>query len=205
MLAKEFRRSLTEDCLVAPGSHVLAAVSGGADSTALLCLLCEAAKPLRLRVSCAHLDHGLRGERAREDLEFVRALCARLGVPFYEGHADTLALAAQRGGGVEDAARSLRRAFLLDTAREVHADAIALAHHARDQAETVLLHASRGSDLRGLCAMQSRSGPFVRPLLDVEPEALRAYLQKIGQPWREDETNADARFARNRVDRKSVV
>ena len=199
MTVETFCRSLTRDCLVAPGSHVLAAVSGGADSTALLCLLCEAAKRLSLRVSCAHMEHGIRGEASQEDLSFVRALCEEKGVAFYAGHADARGYAAAHGCGLEDAARTLRYAFLRRTAREIGADAIALAHHALDQAETVLLHAARGSDVRGLCAMRSRRGELVRPLLGCAPQELRAYLTAIGQRWREDDTNDDVRYARNRV------
>ena len=89
--------------------------------------------------------------------------------------------------------------FLEKTAEAVGADAIALAHHRGDQAETVLLHAARGSDIRGLCAMRWRRGKLIRPLLDAEPEALRTYLRRIGQPWREDETNACEDYARNRI------
>lgn len=82
---------------------------------------------------------------------------------------------------------------------KIGADAIALAHHRRDQAETVLLHAARGSDLRGLCAMRMRRGRFIRPFLNETPENIRAYLNQIGQVWREDETNACEDYARNRV------
>ena len=83
--------------------------------------------------------------------------------------------------------------------KAIGADAVALAHHKRDQAETVLLHAMRGSDMRGLCAMRFRSGSLIRPLLDEDPQQLRAYLNAMGQDWREDETNADSAYLRNRV------
>ena len=99
----------------------------------------------------------------------------------------------------EDAARTLRYAFLTRTAEGIAADHIALAHHAQDQAETVLMHAARGSDLRGLCAMRYRRENIIRPLLDWQPQALRAYLEEKGQAWREDETNSDLAYTRNRI------
>lgn len=201
MTAEEFCLRLSKDCGVAPGSHVLLALSGGADSVALFCLLLEAKDNLPLSLSCAHVEHGIRGGASLRDLAFVQALCRARGVPLYAAHVDAPAYARQHGCGLEDAARTLRYDFLCRTADEIGADAIALAHHARDQAETVLLHAMRGSDLRGLCAMRERSGRLIRPLLDCPPEALRAYLFEIGQPFCEDATNGDVRYPRNRVRR----
>ena len=171
-------------CAVLPGSHVLVAVSGGADSTALLCFFCEIREAYPISVSCAHVEHGIRGAASEEDMRFVKALCEQKNVPFYGGRVDAPGYARAHGCGLEEAARALRYDFLEKTAEAVGADAIALAHHRGDQAETVLLHAARGSDIRGLCAMRWRRGKLIRPLLDAEPEALRAYLRRIGQPWR---------------------
>ena len=199
MTADEFCLRLSKDCGVAPGSHVLLALSGGADSVALFCLLLEARESMPLVLSCAHVEHGIRGEASLSDLAFVRALCDKKKVPLYAAHVDAPAYAREHGCGLEDAARTLRYAFLNRTADEIGADAIALAHHAGDQAETVLLHAMRGSDLRGLCAMRMRSGRLIRPLLDCRPEMLRACLAAIGQPFCEDATNDDRTYARNRV------
>ncbi len=199
MTTEEFCLRLTRACRLPPGAHVLAAVSGGADSTALLCFLCEARERLSLKVSCAHVEHGIRGGESLRDMAFVAGLCEKLGVPLYSARVDAPGYAKENGCGLEDAARSLRYGFLTDTAREIGADAIALAHHAQDQAETVLLHAGRGSDLRGLCAMRPRSGLLIRPLLEASPDELRAYLRERGQPWREDSTNESPEPARNRV------
>ena len=199
MTSDEFALRLTEDCAVLPGSHVLAAVSGGADSVALLCFLCEVRDRLSLRVSCAHVEHGIRGGASLRDMAFVRALCEAKHVPFYALRADAPAAARVRGCGLEEAARALRYDFLQRTADATGAEHIALAHHAMDQAETVLLRAARGSDVRGLCAMRARNGRFVRPLLRCMPQELREYLSLMGQPYCEDETNSDLRYARNRV------
>ena len=199
MTAKSFALCLMRDCGVRAGDHVLAAVSGGADSVALLCLLCEVQDALSLTVSCAHMEHGIRGEVSLADMAFVRSLCEEKGVPFCAEQADVPAYAKAQGLSMEDAARSLRYAFLERTADRIGAGHIALAHHAGDQAETVLMHAARGSDVRGLCGMRYRRGRIIRPLLSEMPEALRAYLEACGQSWREDETNADVAYARNRI------
>lgn len=199
MTPEVFRLRLLNGCAVAPGAHVLVAVSGGADSTALLCFFAQVRDSYPLSVSCAHVEHGIRAEASLEDMAFVRALCREKHIPFYAESVDAPAYAGAHGCGTEDAARTLRYAALRRMAREAHADVIALAHHRGDQAETVLLHAARGSDVRGLQAMRMRSGDLIRPLLDCGPEELRAYLRGIGQVWREDESNADLRYARNRV------
>ncbi|MFR0858635.1 MAG: tRNA lysidine(34) synthetase TilS [Christensenellales bacterium] len=190
---------LKEACGISPGEHVLVAVSGGADSTALLCLFDEIREAFPLQISCAHVEHGIRGAASVEDMRFVETLCAQKNIPFYGSRVDATAYARAHKCGLEDAARTLRYNSLMETAKAVGADAIALAHHQGDQAETVLLHAARGSDVRGLCAMRARRGNIIRPLLTFMPEQLRAYLQSIGQPWREDETNVCQDYARNRI------
>ena len=199
MTADAFSTRLSRDCLILPGSHVLVALSGGADSTALLCLLLDIAGQYPLTLSCVHVEHGIRGGESLEDLAFVRALCREKGVPLYAAHVDVPAYARAHGCGMEDAARRLRYDFLYQTADDIGADAIALAHHALDQAETVLIHAMRGSDVRGLCAMRYRSGRLIRPLLDMDPQQIRQMLMDRSQPWREDASNADERYLRNRI------
>lgn len=199
MTAESFALRLTGDCGVRSGDHVLAAVSGGADSVALLCLLCEVRERLGISVSCAHMEHGIRGEASLGDMAFVRELCMLKNVPFYGERADVPGYARANGCGLEEAARNLRHAYLQRVAGEIGACHIALAHHAVDQAETVLLHAARGSDVRGLCGMLSRRGNLIRPLLEETPQALRDYLLSSGESWREDETNLDIAYARNRI------
>jgi len=199
MTADEFSTRLSRECALKPGSHVLVALSGGADSVALLCFFLEIAGEYPLKISCAHVEHGIRASASLDDCAFVHTLCEKKGIPLYTAHVDAPAYSRLHGCGMEDAARRLRYDFLYRTAQEIGADAIALAHHAGDQQETVLLHALRGCDVKGLCAMRYRSGQLIRPLLDAQPQTLRAYLASIGQSWREDESNTDTAYLRNRI------
>ena len=187
---------------VPSGSRLLIGVSGGADSVALACGLARMATELGLGLAVGHVNHGLRGEESEGDQHFVEELARRLGVPF---HARRVDAAAGTGGGVslEMACRTLRRAALLDLAAEAGCTVIALAHHRRDQAETVLLRLCRGGSPRGLGGMAPRSHhqgfTWVRPLLDLEPADLRAWLRAEGQGWREDSSNLSADPRRNRL------
>ncbi len=191
--------SILEDKLFSPGERVLAAVSGGADSMALLHLLLELSGPLSIEICAAHYEHGIRGAASKADADFVRTHCAQIGVPLEMGQGDVPALAALWRTGVEDAARRARHAFLEDAARRARAQKIALAHHLEDQAETLLLRLARGTGLAGLAGMRKLSGMRVRPLLDTPRAQLREYLTERGIPWREDETNADDAYARNYI------
>lgn len=171
--------------------HLLVGLSGGADSVALLLLLRERGG----RVEAAHVNHGLRGEDADGDETFVRALCAELNVPLLVYRATP-----PKNPG-EEWARQARYGFLRQAMRETGADALALAHHRDDQAETVLMHLVRGSGLTGLTGMAPDAMldgiRVVRPLLNVSGRELREMLAARGQPWREDATNRDPRYLRN--------
>jgi tRNA(Ile)-lysidine synthase len=182
--------------ILKPGEHVLCAVSGGADSVALLLLLKEKADLGEIRLTAAHFDHGIRAASA-EDARFVRALCERIGVRLIEASEDVPAVARREGVGIETAARSARRLFLESARREVGADVIATAHHADDQAETVLMHLFRGAGLSGAAGIRPRRGVWVRPLLETRKEDLIRFLKAQGQCWRTDETNAVLDTPRN--------
>ena len=190
---------LFDSCGLGPGSHILCAVSGGADSVALLLLLRELRDQGVLRLSAAHFEHGIRGEESLEDARFVKALCKGWRIPLETGQGQVPQVARQRRQGLEETARIMRHAFLEEARQRCGAQVIALAHHRRDQAETVLLHLARGCDLAGACGMRFRSGRLIRPLLYTAPEELREMLLRRGQPWREDPTNREVQYARNRV------
>jgi len=168
---------------------IVAAVSGGADSVAMLALLREATRGKSVRLTAAHFEHGIRAESSRADAAFVHDLCLHWGIELTEGSADVPKIAKERSIGLEEAAREARYAFLREVRRQVHADVIALAHHRDDQAESVLMHLMRGSGLNGLVGMRELDGDLYRPLLEYPKETLVSFLQKQGISWREDETN----------------
>jgi len=199
-LATRALETLGRHALLRDGRRVLVALSGGADSVALLLILRELERDGAVVVAgAAHLNHLLRGADADTDEAFCAALAARLDVPFLAGRVDVAALARAGKRSLEDAARTARYAFLERAADTLGADAIAVAHTKDDQAETFLLRLLRGAGARGLAAIHPRAGRVIRPLIDVERAALREYLAAGGQAFREDATNADVSIPRNRV------
>ena len=177
--------------------HVLVALSGGADSVALLKLMCMQRERLNLHITAAHLNHGIRGQQADEDAAFCRELCASLNVQLIEEKTDVPALARSRGQGIETAAREARYDFLRRKKLACCADYIALAHHLNDQAETILMHLLRGAGPEGACGMARLSGDLYRPLLQTPKAALTQFLEEAGISWREDATNALSDNPRN--------
>jgi tRNA(Ile)-lysidine synthase len=182
----------------ARGETLVVALSGGADSVALLDALALLRRPRGFRLVAAHLDHGLRPS-AVDDAAFCSSLCERLGVPLHTGRADVRARAARDGRGLEDAARRERYAFLRRVLRTEAAAALAVAHTRDDQAETLLLRLLRGAGASGLAAMRPRRGRLLRPLLAVPREDVLAHLRARSLEWREDPSNADPAHLRNRV------
>jgi len=185
------------------GDSVLVAVSGGADSVALLCALRAMATRLNISLSVAHLNHCIRGKASDADAEFVRKLAILLGVPYTVGRTDVPRLAKRKGLSMEMAAREARYDFLADAARKMKADVVATAHTADDQAETLLLKLARGAGPRGLsgisCQIIMDGLKIVRPLLDMRRSEIEKFLRGRKQNWREDKTNLDPAYLRNRV------
>lgn len=180
---------------------VIVAVSGGADSVALFHLMREALGDRAAgELIVAHLHHGLRGAAADEDEAFVVALARGAGCRVEVARADVAARAARDRLSLEEAGRLARREFLTKLSKEHGHAPVALAHTRDDQAETLLHNLLRGAGPRGLAAMPLVGpAPFFRPLLRARRAELRDYLRKRGHAWREDETNADPRFTRNRI------
>ena len=184
--------------LIPPGSGVLCALSGGADSMYLLCRLLEGRERYGWRVCAAHLNHGLR-ETAGRDEKFVRDWCGRRGVPLAVGFEDVAGYARREGLSLEEAGRTLRYRFLGQAALEAGCPLIATGHHAGDNAETVLMNLIRGCGLKGLAGIPERRDNIVRPMLEVSRGEIEAYLKEHGVPHVEDETNDDVNYTRNKV------
>ncbi|HEY2253257.1 MAG TPA: tRNA lysidine(34) synthetase TilS [Planctomycetaceae bacterium] len=187
--------------------RILVAVSGGADSMALLRGLLTLRSEFRLALHVGHLDHQFRGAASRADADWLREVCQALDVPLTIGRADIPQTASRTGKGIEETARHARYEFLDQTALEHKCGVIALAHTADDQAETILHHVLRGTGLAGLRGIprerQLDSGVrLLRPLLNVDRSTVRDYLGEIRQDFREDESNCDESFTRNRIRRR---
>ncbi len=188
--------------MLRPGDHVLAGVSGGADSVCLLRILAALREEMRLTVTVCHVEHGIRGADSLADMAFVQELCGRLGISCICRRVDAGKKAAAEGLSLEEAARLLRYEALEEAADTAGADAIALAHHMEDNAETILFHLVRGSGIQGLTGIPAVRGRIIRPLLEVSRGEIEAYLKAAGQDWRQDETNTDLYYARNRIREK---
>jgi tRNA(Ile)-lysidine synthetase-like protein len=214
--------AIQRDTLIPGGATVLVGVSGGPDSMALLALLRSLAPSQDWRIEVAHLDHRLRGGSAA-DAAFVDHAAAQMGLRAVLAARDVAELGAQRGWSLEVSGRQARYAFLARVAADEGADVVAVAHHADDQVETVLMNIVRGAGLTGLAGMDARSHyplradeivslermrepvatgwppPLVRPLLDFRKQELVAFLARNEIAYREDPTNADMGFLRNRI------
>jgi tRNA(Ile)-lysidine synthase len=185
--------------MLAPGDRVGVAVSGGADSVALLRLLERLCDDLGITLAVVHFNHSLRATESEGDAEFVEQLARTRGFKIVTDRQDVAAEAQRQGRNLEDMARQLRYAFFERVVHEGRATHIAVAHTADDQAETVLAHVIRGTGLTGLAGIYPVAGAVVRPLLGTRREELREYLRGIGQSWREDSTNRDTRRMRARI------
>jgi len=216
-LAERLLRTIRKSNSLRAGDRVAAAVSGGADSVALLCLLIELREELGIVLSVAHVNHKLRGEESDEDERFVAQLAEQYGLDLHvraspidggDNLRDGRDKTTSGSSGIEAAARELRYRFFRELAHDDRVTKIATAHTLDDQAETVLLRIFRGTGIRGLAGIHPRIvfeekghafGEVVRPLLSFRRAALQQFLRDRGQRWREDSSNQNVAFLRNRV------
>lgn len=203
-MLRRVKQYIRHNELLKEGSRVLVCVSGGADSVALLDVL------LRGGYDCvaAHCNFHLRGEESDRDEQYVSSLCKTRNVPLLIKHFDTYQQSKDIGRSIEMTARLLRYEWFDLVAKEQQCEAIAVAHHQNDQAETLIMNLRRGTGIRGLCGMRCKSKnpciesniPIVRPLLCTTHDYIIHYLKDIRHiDWVEDSTNQDTAFRRNKV------
>ena len=210
VIQEKFKKVIRKSQLISPGDRVLVAVSGGPDSVALLHVLYNLQDELGLHLEVAHLEHGLRGEEAKEDARFVRELAERLNLPVHIKEVSVPRLRSQAGrGNLEELARLERLRFFAEVARRRNLNKIATAHTQDDQAETVLMRLLRGSGRKGLggiaprqpvnvAGAESSNGvTIIRPLLGATKEELLDFLKRNGLAYRLDRSNEDTAFLRN--------
>ena len=176
------------------GLH-LVALSGGADSVALLLIL----KDLGYRIEAAHCNFHLRGEESNRDEEFAKNLCQKQGVPFHVIHFDTIEYATLHQVSIEMAARVLRYGYFSQLRQDIGAEKVCVAHHRDDAVETLLMNLMRGSGIHGLTGIRACNGEIVRPLLAVSRQEIEEYLHSIGQDYVTDSTNLVDEFVRNKM------
>lgn len=204
-LLERFRRRLQSNDLIQDGDRLVLAVSGGVDSRVMLDLFARVRAERNLRLALGHVQHHWRGAEAEADAALVASLAEAYGLPYYRRDIEVENYAAKQKLSRETAGRELRYQALDEICREIGAGAIVTAHTQDDQAETILAHLLRGSGLRGLRGMAEHSvlpnvqAPILRPLLNFSREEILAYAQQRELMWREDRSNADTRFYRNRV------
>ena len=201
-LGQRILGSLKKQEMLRPGDRVGVAVSGGADSVALLLLLLELREKLGIVLSVVHFNHKLRGKASDADEKFVAKLAAKQGLEFHAASVYVAKKAKSERANLEDAARRARYDYFRSLAESGTCTRIAVAHTADDQAETVLAHILRGTGLAGLGGIHPVAGPVIRPLLSVRRSELRRFLRAQKQTWREDATNRDTKRMRARIRKK---
>ena len=195
MFTRQIAKFIASERLLSHDARVLVALSGGADSVALFCVL----KQLGYALSAVHCNFHLRGAESDRDETFVRDLCRKEHVPLEVVHFDTIAYAARHKMSIEMAARELRYEAFETLRREQGAEAIAVAHHRDDSVETLLLNLIRGTGINGLKGIRPRNGYVIRPLLAVSRQDITDYLERIGQAYVTDSTNLHDDYTRNKV------
>jgi len=201
-LAEKLNRVLRKRGLVKAGERVGVAVSGGADSVALLQVMLELRPALGIVLVVVHFNHQLRGRASDADEKFVKRLAERHGFEFVSDRADIAGRTNHERGNLEDVARRARYAFFEKLQGAGRVTKVAVAHTADDQAETVLAHILRGTGLSGLRGIHPQTPVVFRPLLEVRRKELRTYLKALKQTWREDATNRDTTRTRARIRKK---
>ncbi|MCD8046359.1 MAG: tRNA lysidine(34) synthetase TilS [Clostridiales bacterium] len=212
-MIEKVKRFAEQYHMLEKGCRVVVGLSGGADSVCLLLLLQRMSRETGFFLAAVHVEHGIRGEESRKDAAFAENLCREHKIPFESFSVDVPRRSRETGESPEEAARVLRYGCFRESCRRFRADRVAVAHHAGDNAETMLFHLARGTGIRGLggiapvgrlpekaCAEgESSACRIIRPLLCVTRDEIEVWLSGQGQSWRTDSTNTDTSYSRNRI------
>lgn len=192
-------KTINEYSMLKKGDSVIVGLSGGADSCALLLVLCRLKEKFDLKITAVHINHCLRGEEADGDEAFAKALCQRLCVAFISERHNIEKIAAEKGIGSEEAGREVRYAVFERIKKEIGAEKIAVAHNLNDRAETVIMRLARGSGMKGIVGINPVRGDIIRPLIDCERSEIEEFCDKNGIMFKTDSTNGERIYTRNRV------
>lgn len=201
-MEKKLLEIIKRNKLLKKGDRVCVAVSGGADSVALLMLLNNLKNELGISLYVVHVNHHIRGLEGDQDMLFVESFAKQIGVKAETIHVDAVKYSKDNKYTLEQGARILRYKEIYRLMEEKSLTKLALAHHKNDQAETVLMHLFRGSGLSGLVGMEMSNGKIIRPLLEFEKNELEDYLLGKNIGWQEDSTNKETKYTRNYIRRE---
>ena len=185
--------------MLVQGDRVVAGLSGGADSCALLHMLSALSKEMELYLYAVHINHGIRGEEAKRDEDFVKKFCSELGIELFVYHCDIPSEAEKRGLGEEETGRIIRYEKFREVFEKVGADKIAVAHNLNDRAETLIMNLCRGAGLKGLASIQETNGDIIRPLIDCDRKSIEKYCEDNSIAYCTDSTNLENGYTRNKI------
>ena len=185
--------------MVGTEDHIIAGISGGADSVCLFFVLLELCPGLGVPFTAVHVNHGLRGAAADRDEAFVRELCGKYAVPLEVFRVDLESISKKRKQSLEECGRNIRREAFEQVCAKCGGTKIALAHHQNDNAETLLWNLARGTGLAGLCGIRPVNGRYIRPLLCLNRREIEAFLEQRGERFCTDDTNQDTEYTRNKL------
>jgi tRNA(Ile)-lysidine synthase len=200
MFIQKIKKTIEKFSMLEKGDHVVVAVSGGADSVALLSVLNLLKDELGIAVSAAHMDHMIRGDESKKEMAFVQSLAAGMGVECIAEARDVSAVKNDDGLSLQEAAREVRYEFLRETLNNIKADKVAIGHHGDDQVETALMWFVRGASLKGLSGMPPvREGLFIRPLIGVTRKEIEQYLKENNIEYINDTSINEPQYLRNDI------
>ena len=192
------KNTITKYNLIEYGDSIVVGVSGGRDSMTLLSILLKLKEELSLKIYVAHVNHGIR-ENAKIDEAYVREFCKKNNIQCFVKKADIIRLSKEEKRGVEETGRKVRYDFFEEVLKITGANKIAIAHNLNDNAETIIMHAIRGSGISGLKGIEPKSGKYIRPLIETSREEIEEYCVNNNLEPRHDESNDDNTYTRNKI------